>query len=167
MKKSIVYILFFLSIISLSSFAVHKFYMSIYQVNYNQKKQMLEITSRIFIDDLNDVLKAKYNQKTHIGEPNEMPQDVLLMKKYLLDNFSVKINGKQKSINYLSKELEGNVVICYYNVKEISKIASVEFKNTALFDLNSDQQNIIQTTIYGKKQSLLLTLDNVKGLLKP
>ena len=141
MKKSIFYTLLFLSIISLSSFAMHKFYVSIYQVNYNQKKQMLEITSRIFIDDLNDVLKAKYNQKTHIGEPNEKVEDVVLMKKYILDHFSVKINGQQKNVNYLSKELEGNVVICYYNVKEISKIKNFEVQNTTLFDLNSDQQN--------------------------
>ena len=167
MKKTIIYTLLFLSIISLSSFAVHKFYVSIYQVNFNQKKQMLEITSRIFIDDLNDVLKTKYNQKTHIGESNEVPQDVALMKRYILDNFSIKINGQQKTINYLSKELEGNVVICYYNIKEISKVKIFEIKNTTLFDLNSDQQNIVQTTIYGKKQSLLLTPDNVKGLLKP
>ena len=166
MKKSITYIFLFLSIISLSSFAMHKFYVSIYQINFNQKKQMLEITSRIFIDDLNDVLKAKYNQKTNIGEPNEKAEDVILMKKYILDRFSVKINGQQKNINYLSKELEGNVVICYYNVKEISKIKTLEIQNTTLFDLNSEQQNIIQTTIYGKKQSLLLTTDNVKGLLK-
>lgn len=166
MKKSILYTLLFLTIMGLSSFGVHKFYVSIYQVNFNQKKQMLEITSRIFMDDLNDILKSKYNQKTHIGETNETPDDILLMKKYILGNFFVKINGKQKSINYLSKELEGNVVVCYYNVKEISKIKTFEIQNTALFDLNSDQQNIIQTTLYGKKQSLLLTPDNVKGLLK-
>ena len=167
MKKSLFYIVLFLAIMSLSSFGVHKFYVSIYQVNFNQKKQILEITSRIFMDDLNDVLKTKYNQNTHIGEPNEMPQDAVLMKKYLFEHFSVKINGKQKTINYLSKEIEGNVVICYYNIKEISKIKTLEIQNTTLFDLNSDQQNIIQTTIYGKKQSLLLTPDNVKGLLKP
>ena len=166
MKKSILYTLLFLTIMCLSSFGVHKFYVSIYQVNFNQKKQMLEITSRIFMDDLNDILKSKYNQKTHIGETNETPDDIVLMKKYILGNFFVKINGQQKSINYLSKELEGNVVVCYYNVKEISKIKTFEIQNTALFDLNSDQQNIIQTTLYGKKQSLLLTPDNVKGLLK-
>ncbi len=167
MKKSIIYIFLFLAIIGLSSFVVHKFYVSIYQVNYNQKKQMLEITSRIFIDDLNDVLKTKYNQKTHIGEPNESPQDVALMRKYMLDNFSIKINSQQKSISYLSKEIEGNIIICYYNVKEIPKIKTLEIQNTTLFELNADQQNIMQTTIYGKKKSLLLTPDNVKGLLKP
>ena len=166
MKKSIVYTILFLAIFSLSSFSIHNFYVSIYQINYVPDKKMLQITSRIFIDDLNDILKLKYGQKTHIGETNETPEDLVLMKKYITDNFWIKINGQQKKINYLSKELEGNVVICYYNVKEISKIKTFEIQNTTLFDLNSDQQNIIQTTIYGKKQSLLLTVDNVKGLLK-
>ena len=87
MKKSILYTLLFLTIMCLSSFGVHKFYVSIYQVNFNQKKQMLEITSRIFMDDLNDILKSKYNQKTHIGETSETPDDIVLMKKYILGNF--------------------------------------------------------------------------------
>jgi hypothetical protein len=148
------------------SFGIHKFYVSIYQINYAPEKKMLQITSRIFSDDLNEVLHKHYNKKTFIGESNETPEDVVLMKKYILEHFSIKVNGQQKAINYLSKELEGNVVICYYNIKEISKIKTLEIQNTALFDLNSEQQNIIQTTFNGKKQSLLLTNDNVKGMLK-
>ncbi|MEN9488690.1 MAG: hypothetical protein RL494_955 [Bacteroidota bacterium] len=166
MKKSLFLSSLFLVTISLSSFAIHKFYVSIYQINYVSEKKMLQITSRIFIDDLNDVLKLKYGQKTHIGEATETVEDLALMKKYIADHFSIKINGQQKGIHYLSKELEGNVVICYYNVKEIAKIKTFEIQNTTLFDLNSEQQNIIQTTIYGKKESLVLTVDNVKGLLK-
>lgn len=126
---------------------------------------MLQITSRIFTDDLNVVLKKKFNKKTHIGEAEESSEDIALMKKYILENFTVKINGQQKTIHYLSKELEGNVLICYYRITDISKIKSIEIQNTALLELNDEQQNIIQTTIYGKKQSLLLTFENVKGLL--
>lgn len=126
---------------------------------------MLQITSRIFADDLNAVLKKKNGKAAHIGEKNESPEDVILMKKYVLDNFTIKINGQLKPLNYLSKEMEGNVLICYYNIKGISKIKSIEIQNTALFDLNDEQQNIIQTNIYGKKQNLLLTFENVKGLL--
>ncbi len=166
MKKKIIFVIFGILFMTLTSFEVHKFYISIYQIKYASEKKMLQITSRIFIDDLNDVLKNKYNKKTHISEPTETPEDLVLMKKYISENFSIKINGQTKTINYLSKELEGNVVICYYNIKDIPKIKTFEIQNTCLFDLNSDQQNIIQTTIYGKKESLLLTSDNVKGLLK-
>lgn len=126
---------------------------------------MLQITSRIFVDDLNNALYKEYGVKAFLGEKNESPNDIALMKKYLFEHFTIKVNGQPKTINYVTKEMEGNVLIGYYTVKEISKIKSLEIQNTALFDLNEDQQNIIQTTIYNKKQNLLLTSENVKGLL--
>jgi hypothetical protein len=162
MKKTIAILLLFFA---LTSFSIHKFYVSIYQIDYAQNKSMLQITSRIFVDDLNAALKNKYNKETHLGAANESEEDVLIMRKYIQNHFSIKVNGKPKVINYLSKEIEANVLICYYNIKEIQKIKSIEIQNTALFELNSEQQNIIQTNIYKNKKNLLLTSDNVKGLL--
>lgn len=166
MKKNTFYTLIAIIFLTLSSFGIHKFYVSIYQINYASEKKMLQITSRLFVDDVNTVLYKKYGKKTNLGEKNESQEDVNLMKKYILDNFSLKVNGQLKPINYLSKEMEGNVIICYYNIKDISKIKSLEVKNSALIELNSEQQNIIQSTIYGEKQSLLLTEDTLSGMLK-
>lgn len=166
MRKTIVVIFSLLLIIGLSSFGLHKFYVSIYQINYNQNKQMLEITSRIFIDDLNDVLKIKYAKKTHLTEKDETVEDVNLMKKYLLDNFKITINGKPQTINFVNKETENNIIVCYFNVKNISKISKISIKNTSLFELNDEQQNIIQTNIYNKKEDLLLTPSTISGSIK-
>ncbi|MCL9808023.1 DUF6702 family protein [Flavobacterium luminosum] len=151
----------------LSSFSIHKFYVSIYQIDYAQEKKMLQITSRIFVDDLNTILKIKYNQTTNLGEPNESPNDIVLLKKYLSENFSIRVNGQTKTVNLANKEMEGNVLICYYNVKDISKIKTLEIQNSVLHDFAGDQQNIIHTNLYGKKQSFLLTPGNAKALLKP
>lgn len=164
MKKSIIIGLFLF--VGLTSFVAHKFYVSIYQINYNQDKKILQITTRIFTDDLNRMLEKKYNKKTNLGEKNETPEDIQLMNLYLLDNFSIKINGQQKTISFVSKELETNVLIGYYSIKDIAKIKTIEIQNTTLLDLNSQQQNIIQTTIYGKKESLLLTEETVSGVIK-
>jgi hypothetical protein len=166
MKKNTFYTLIAIIFLTLSSFGIHKFYVSIYQINYASEKKMLQITSRLFVDDVNAVLFKKYGKKTYLGEKNESQEDVNLMKKYILDNFSLKVNGQLKPINYLSKEMEGNVIICYYNIKDISKIKSLEVKNSALIELNVEQQNIIQSTIYGEKQSLLLTEGTINGMLK-
>jgi len=165
MKNNIKLCFIFLIFIGLTSFGMHKFYVGIYQINFVAEKKMLQITSRIFLDDLNDVLSKKYNIKTHIGDKNESQEDVLVMKKYINENFMVKINAQQKTLEFKSKELEGNILICYFTVKDVTKIKTFEVQNTILFDLNSDQQNIIQTTIYKKKRSFLLTTDNVKGML--
>ncbi len=167
MKKSIFYFILCFACIGFCSFGFHKFYVSIYQINYNQKNKRIEITSRIFVDDLNTVLFKKYNQKTHLGEVLESQEDLELMKKYLLDNISIKINGQKKALNFLSKEMENNVLIGYYNIKNISSIKTFEIQNTSLLELNPDQQNIIQTTFYKKKETLLLTPSTTVGVLKP
>jgi hypothetical protein len=166
MKKILLYTLIGITFLAGTSFGIHKFYVSIYQIKYAPEKKMLQITSRIFVDDLNEVLYKKYNKKTFLGESNESLDDIDLMKKYISDNFSLKVNGQQKPLNYISKELEGNVLICYYNITAISKVRTLEVKNTALLELNSEQQNIMQSTIYGEKQSLLLSETTISGMLK-
>ena len=164
MKKTI-YISVIFFIVLFSSFEAHKFYVSIYQINYAEKSKMLQITSRIFVDDLNAALQKKYNVKTNIGEPTETENDLILLKKYLSENLIIKVNSQVKTINFKSKEIESNVLICYLNIVSVSKIKSIEIQNTALLDLNNEQQNIMQINILGKKKSLLLTNENVKGLL--
>ena len=166
MKKIFISSLLFLIIVGFSSFSIHKFYVSIYQINYVSEKKMVQITSRIFADDLNAVLNKKYKVKTHLGETLESEQDIILMKKYLLENMSIKINSKAQELNYLSSEKEGNIIICYLKVKNTSKIKTFEIRNTCLLELNDDQQNIMQINIFNKKENILFTINNVKALLK-
>ena len=127
---------------------------------------MLQITSRIFMDDLDFVLEKRFKKRVNIGEPIESEEDVVMMKTYIIENFSIKINGKPKQIHFLSKEIDNNVVVCYFKVKDISKINSIEIQNKVLLDLNSDQQNIIQTNINGKKKSLMFEGDSFTEILK-
>ena len=166
MNKIIRCFLFITLVFSLSSWTVHKFYTSIYQINYVPQKKMIQITSRIFIDDLNDAIEKRYHSKSYIGTDKETPKDVEAMQKYLAEKFSLKVNGTLKPMDFRSKEVEANVLICYFRITEISKITKLEIVNSALTELNSDQQNIIQANISGEKESLLLTSENFKGMLK-
>jgi SpoU rRNA methylase family enzyme len=158
--------LFLVLFFGLSSMEIHKFYVSIYQVNYAPKKKMIQITSRLFIDDVNDALEKKFKKRTYFALENETPEDEVFLKKYFAEKFIIKVNGVSKALNYLSKDIDGNVVICYFSVKDLPKISSVAIENSALMELNEEQQNIIQANINGEKQSLLLTSENFKGMLK-
>ena len=166
MKKQTSFFLFLLTLFCLLSFTIHKFYVSIYQINYVANKKRVEITARLFVDDLNAVLEKNYHKKTFLGLENEAPEDLVLLKKYLSTHLLLKINGTTKQFVFFNKELETNVLVCYLKVSNVSKVTSFEIQNDAFMELNSEQQNIIQATISGQKQSLLLTIDNVKGTLK-
>lgn len=166
MKKNITYLFFGILLLSLTSFGFHKFYVAIYQVNYAAEKQMLQITARIFVDDLNNTLEKKYSRKFHLGAENESPEDAIAFKKYLAENFTIKVNGHSKSLNFLSKEMEGDVIVCYLNIKDISKIKSLDIYNAVLIDWNLEQQNITHFTVFGKKESFLFTATSTKRMLK-
>jgi hypothetical protein len=127
---------------------------------------MIQITTRIFIDDLNEALEKKYKQKVFIATKNESPQDTELIKKYFAEKFQIKVNGKVKPMNFVSKEVEENVVICYLSIKEISKIKMLEIENSIITEVHNEQQNIIQANFNGQKHSLLLTSETIKGMLK-
>lgn len=166
MNKMMRYFVSVMLILSLSSWTAHKFYTSIYQINYVPQKKMIQITSRIFVDDLNDAMEKRFHSKSYIGTDKETPQDEVAMQKYLAEKFILKVNGILKPMSFRSKEIEANVLICYFRITDVSKISKLEIENRALMELNSDQQNIIQANISGEKQSLLLTADNFKGMLK-
>lgn len=166
MKKGIViaFLLFFA--FSVSSFGVHKFYMGIYQINYASEKKMLQITSRIFVDDLNQTLEKKYGKKVFLGTDKETVESIEFLKKYLTGNFTIKVNGQSKTMNFLSKEMDGDVLVCYLNVKDISKINSLEIYNSILTDCFAEQQNIVHVTAFGTKKSFLFSGSSTKQVLK-
>lgn len=160
------FILFLISCsLAISSFEMHKFYVSVTQINFAQDKKTIQITNRIFIDDLNNALEKKHKKKFYIGSTKETEEEIQLLKNYINENFSIKVNNKPKPIVYLDKEIEDDVIILYQVVRDVSKINSIQIKNTTLFDFLPEQQHIIHTQILGKKLSALLTFENREELL--
>lgn len=167
MKRILIYPLIGILFLLLSAFTFHKFYVGVFQVEYAAEKKMIQITSRIFIDDLNNAMEKKYHKKTFVGTEKETQADLDLFKKYLAENFTIKINGQTKPITFLSKEVEaGDVLVCYSRIKEIDKFKTIEISNTLLVDWNSEQQNITHISAFGTKRSVLFTESSRKELLK-
>ena len=61
MRKTILITFFGMLFLTLTSFSVHKFYVSLYQVNYAPEKKMIQITARLFVDDVNNSIGKKYS----------------------------------------------------------------------------------------------------------
>lgn len=157
MKKQILYIVLPILFLTLSAANVHKYHMALYQIDYAAEKKMLQITSRIHIEDLNKALETKHKKKMSVGEEKQTAEDLLLLKEYLARNFSIKVNNQLKPLNFLSQEIDGDELVCYWNIKGISKINSLEVDNTVLIEVFSDQQNRINVTVAGVKKSFVLT----------
>ena len=161
---------YFILFIILPLFAfttLHKFYLSVTNIDYSKEDNALQITSRIFIDDLENVLEKRYGVKTYLATAKESDKADFYIEKYLRTKLVVKTNGKNRSFVFLGKKYDNDLMICYLEIEEIdlSTIKNIEVENDILTDMFEDQQNILHYRINGTKKSFVLVKENNKGML--
>lgn len=145
--------------------SIHKYYVSVTQIEYVDSKQSVQIITRVFLDDFEDVLQLRYDENLLLGPQSETNDANFYIERYLKTKMIIKINGEEQTVNYIGKEYDNDVVICYLEIEEIKNIKTFEIENTVLFDLYTEQQNIIRTKINLKNKSFILIKENDKGLL--
>ena len=154
-------LLFF--IIPLFAFTtLHKYYISVTQINYIEEKQSVQITSRIFIDDFENILRQRYDESITLAGKEEPKTINTFIEKYLKEKIAIKINNNETIITFIGKEYEGDIMRCYLEIEGVESIQSIEISNKILFDLFEDQQNIVKTKINSKQKSVIQTYqDNI------
>lgn len=151
---------------SLSSFTVfHKYYVSVTQVNYVPEEKAVQMISRLFVDDIERALQNNYNDTLVIAGKQEPDIVNTYLKNYFNSRFSVKINGETSKINFIGKEYDGDIMKCYLEIPDVSRIDSFEITDAILFDIDDSQKNIIKTNINGKQKSFILDNDSKKKVL--
>lgn len=147
---------------------IHKFYVSVTNVGYSEKDEAIQITSRIFIDDLEAVLKERYDIETKLATDDESEIANEYIEKYLRAKFVVEIDSEQKKYQFIGKKYDNDLVIFYLEVAEIdlAEVRSITIQNEVLTDLYDEQQNILHFKFKDKKKSFVLVKQNNKGMLK-
>jgi hypothetical protein len=148
------------------AFTMHKYYISLTKIEYKKENSTIQITMRIFIDDLQEALNKTYGKNFELAIPDESTELRPLIKDYISNNFYIKINDKLLKYNYLGKEYEKDVVYLYLETQNIEFINSIEVKNSMLTRRFPTQQNFIKIYMNGIKKTFLLSQGNDKDLLK-
>ena len=157
---------FLLLLLPLVAFQAHKYYLSLTKIDYVLESQSIQITSRIFIDDIEVVLNKKYGQSFKLDTNKEVEDANTYIDKYMSNLLIIKINDKITSFNYLGKKYETDVVYLFAEIENVVEIKTIEVQNRILMDDFPEQQNIIKLNINDKKKSFILTADSDKDLLK-
>ncbi|WP_339715665.1 DUF6702 family protein [uncultured Kriegella sp.] len=155
-------------VLPLMAFTIaHKFYISVTNVGYSETDDALQITTRIFIDDFEDLLQKRYGFKAKLDTDKELELTDEYIEKYLSTKFVVTINGEVKKFDFLGKEYEDDIMICYLEITNIDfpSIKTIALTNEILMDLFDDQKNLVHFKIKGKKTSFVLIKENNKGML--
>jgi Domain of unknown function (DUF6702) len=159
-------LLFFALLIPLFAFTTaHKFYVSVTQVEYVKEKQSVQIITRVFIDDFEELLRKRYDENITLNVSKDESTIDAYIQKYLITKIQIEINGNYKELTFLGKEYEDDIVYCYLEITDVENIESFKITNQLLFDLFEEQQNIVKTNINSKSKSFMLTPNNDFGVL--
>lgn len=154
----------FLSLVSFK--ALHKFYVSVTQVEYVEDKKAVQIILRVFIDDIESVLNERYATKLRLDPKKQQPVVEKYLKKYLSDKFILKINNENRDLDFLGIEYENDLLLCYLEIEDIPEFYEIKIENTILMDLFEEQQNIVHVKYNKQKKSLILQEGKSEGMLK-
>ncbi len=145
---------------------LHKYYISVTQVEYVEEQKSVQIITRIFIDDFEKLLQERYDESIILAVDDELKIANTYIGQYLREKIKIKINGEAVNLTFIGKEYDGDIVRCYIEAPGVEHIKSFEITNEVLFDIFEEQQNIVKTKINSKQKSFILTTGKAKALLK-
>jgi len=132
---------------------LHDFHSSVTQVDYNEKNRSLQITVRLFTDDLCLALENAGVPKMELGTPAEPPSANEYIENYIKKHLLISVNTKPVDYKFLGKEAQLDATWCYLEIEKVGNIKKLEVENTLMLSSFEDQTNMVNLNIKGRKKS--------------
>lgn len=147
------------------SAAAHKFYTSLARVEYNAEEKSVEVTLRVFADDLELALKRRTGREVKLDRTKDAGQLVLA---YLRDTFEIKNrDGETKALKWVGMELRAGVVWLYVEAEMPEGLSGARLRDHLLFELFAEQVNTVSVRYQGASADLVFVRGDGEHALPP
>jgi len=161
-KKIIVILL----VLPLFAFTMHKYYVSLCEIEFIKEKQSIQITLGVFIEDLEFTLNKNSGKQLNLGSKIEVGNIDDYYKKYLNEHLQISVNGKNQPYKFIGKEYDGDIVRFYLEINSIKELKSIDVTNNILINEFDNQKNIVKIKVKDFNKTFYLNKSNDKSLLK-
>ena len=147
-----------LFVFALSGFIglAHPIFVSVTEIEHNEKNSSLEISCKIFTDDFETTLRKQYNTKVDLLDARYKSSMNTLVNSYIQKHLLVFADGKPASLQFLGYEQQEEGIVSYYEVKNITSVKKIELINNILYEEKPQQMGIIHVTVKGERKSTKL-----------
>lgn len=146
MKSFKIVILLIIAYMSMG-FTIHPFHASITELKHNSEQNLLEVTVRLFTDDLGMAI----GEEILIGKEQNENQSQKI-RDYVRNNLII-LDPNQKEelqLSEIGQETEYDISFVYFEIRDFWLSESYKITQTVLFDQFDDQANIVNF-IVGKE----------------
>src|SRR5437868_15376387 len=95
---------------------LHPIYVSVTEIEYNAKDKTLEISCRIFTNDLETTLKKDYKGLVDLINPKDKSAMNKLVDGYIQKHLAINVDGKPTSLQFLGYEQQEEAINSFYQV---------------------------------------------------
>ncbi|MET0645539.1 MAG: DUF6702 family protein [Pyrinomonadaceae bacterium] len=133
--------------------AAHKYYTSLAQVEYNAEDKSVEVSVRVFADDLELALTRRAGRKVSLDRTKDVDGLVLA---YLRDTFEIRNrDGETKALRWVGMELRAGVAWLYVEAEMPEGLAGARLRDHVLFELFEKQVNTVSVRYPGVKADIV------------
>lgn len=154
-------ILLFLCFLNINWNLKHDFHTSLTEINYNAKSGSLELSVRVFTDDL-ELALTNFNKGKLVKV--EDPESIVnpLIEQYIRKNLALVSADKEvKFGKFYGKEKEADATWIFLEIFDCKQLKNYTLYNAIMQEMFSDQTNLVNI-IYGNQKKTIVFDDKTR-----
>ena len=134
----------------------HPLYISVTEVSHNAKDRILEVSCKVFTNDLETVLEKMSGGRVDLSAAATKAATDKLIDTYVEKHLRLKVDGKPVQLHFVGSELENDGTWSYFQVNDVPAVKRVDVVDELLYDSFNQQINILHVTVGGQRKSFRL-----------
>jgi hypothetical protein len=134
----------------------HPLYITVTEISHNAKDKILEVSCKMFTNDLETVLEKAAGAKVDLAAPKDKAASDKLIAAYVGRHLRLKVDGKAVQLHFIGSENEEDGTWSYFQVNDLPAVKRIDAANDLLYDGFSQEINIMHVTVGGQRQSTRL-----------
>ena len=136
---------------------IHPFHVSVIEINHNVTDKSLEISCKIFTDDMESTLATRFKTKVDLTNSSVKSAMDTLVKRYIQDHLMIRSGSKVYKPVYIGYEVDKEAVYCYLEIDGVATpLTQLTVNSSVLYDKYEDQINIVHAITPAGRKSLKL-----------
>ncbi len=131
----------------------HPFFVSVSDIKYNSSNKSIEISCKMFTNDLEGALKKISSKPIDILNPKDKKEVEAVLFDYIKKHLIIKINNKIINYTFVGYEKEEDAIWTYLEFKKAEIPKQINVDDKLLYDFLKEQTNIVNVEVNGVKKS--------------
>ena len=144
----------------------HEFYVSITRVKWNAEEARLDVSVRIFTDDLEEAITAEGGPRLGLWTDRAREDRDRHVADYLASRLAFRINDEDREMTWVGMEDALDATACLVQITNVKSVDTIEVENRILIDRFDTQANVMRFEIAGERKYVNLSKGTVSGTVR-